>query len=146
MATPPFQYGPTTDPTTQTYPLNPGNAAPALVVWLFLVTQPDFLTYLLDPKQGTPVQVDEIAQYTNLQPSAVGSILDSFRSANQQRQSSFNDVSTAFQDLCAAYNASYLPGQCPHDEKPMLWLAYRGTQVDPAAQVIPAPPRTHRGK
>ena len=141
MATPAFQYGPDANPDSQTYPLNPGNAAPALVVWLFLVTQPDFLTYLLDPEsESTPVPADKIAKYTNLQPDAVNSILDCFRKATQERQDSFNDVSTAFQDFCTAMNQGYQVNQCPHDELPMLWMAYKGAGVDPTAEALPPLP------
>ena len=132
MATQPFQYGLTEDPANNTYPLRPGNAAPALVVWLFLVTQPDFLS--------KPLPVDLIAQYTNLQPGTVQSILDSYLTADQPTKTSFTNVCDAFQDLCKRMNLTYLPGQCPHDHLPMLWLAYQGAQVDPAAKNLPPLP------
>lgn len=133
----PFQYGPTEDEESNTYPLVPANAAPALIVWLFLVTQPSFLKEAADPNSSV-VPVDKIAQFTNLKPEAVSAILNSYLKAGKSLKQSFMDVSNAFQNLCADNNDSYLPNECPHDSAPMLWLAYHG------ATVIPPPPKLKR--
>jgi hypothetical protein len=136
MTTPPFQYGLKDDPATQTYTLVPSTAPPALVVWLFLVTQADFLQEAANP-DSTLVPRDQIARYTNLQRSAVDAILDAYVSAGPALQQSFNDVATAFQDLCKENNGFWEVGECPHDATPMLWLASHGAAVDPSVQPLP---------
>ena len=148
MAAPQFAYGNTApNPTTNTYPLLPGNAAPALVVWLFLVTDPSFLAEI-NRVQTTPgsaynpavLPIDSIAQYTNLTPDAVKSVFDSFATAGVLRQLGFQEVSSAFQDLAKQNNPAWQPGDCPHGAAPMLSLAKQGASVNPSTATLPPLP------
>jgi hypothetical protein len=129
-AYPPFAYG-------SPYPMTPGNAAPALIVWLFLVTNPDYLDALDTPAASTSglVPVQQIAAATNLTEACVQSILGVYTSnpasKYQPYYQSFRNVATAFQVFAA--DAQYTAGHCPGGAMPIVTLAQNGASVDPAA-------------
>lgn len=148
---PPFCYG----PTAPNFPMTTGNSIPAMVVWLFLVTNPQFLI-ALDPapegaeapvgllnaiKQARPrgklstkttavtVPVQDIADATNLTADCVRDILAIFsKNSNDQKKQAFYTVAGAFQDY-----SSYQPSNCPGRPAPILQLAKSGAAVDPNA-------------
>ena len=142
---PPFAYNALT-------PMTPQNSAPALVVWLFLVTNPQFLQILdappndfVAPAAGQPslvVSTQDIATATNLTVSAVSAILDAYRNpdpalrAQFDVKQSFRNVASTFQSF--ALNFNYPRPNCPGDGTAMVNLAEGGASVDPNATGFPA--------
>ncbi|MBB5058864.1 hypothetical protein HDF16_003587 [Granulicella aggregans] len=143
---PPFSY-------SDQIPMTPYNAAPALVVWLYLVTNPQFLQildtapdydFVLPPGQPRIVvnTVQEIATATNLTVPAVGAILDSYRKPDPTLQSQF-DVKQTFRNVAKTFqsfaaSSLYPRTNCPGDGTAMLNLAENGATVDPQATSFPA--------
>jgi hypothetical protein len=141
---PPFSYGPLGDDGRPAYPnqfpLTKDNCLPALVVWLFLVTNPVYLNVLegvitVDPEDPQMVTIAQIAQATNLTEQGVQAILNVFidsskdPAVDKNLRMSFRRVNQAFQDL--ANLAGYVGGTCPDDGKAMLRLAQDGASVIP---------------
>jgi len=139
---PPFSYGsagPGAKLSPNIFQMTPTNSRPALVVWLFLVTNPKFLNQLIDPQPGDPlVSTATIAQATNLTVPTVQAILDIYINSspdptvdNNLRQS-FERVTAAFQDYAAS--AGYGGGNCPGNGGwTIIGLAQEGATVDPTA-------------
>lgn len=142
LAKPPkWEYG----KTSPAFKMTPGNAAPALVVWLFLVTNPMYLQ-LLDTDNtfddpATVVNISDISDATNLTVDGVQAILNAYVNpalaggtlTAAAIQNAFKTVASAFQAF--AEGAAYLPGHhCPDDGKiAMLGLANSGANVHPAS-------------
>lgn len=125
---PPFTYG-------EQYPMTPGNAAPGLAVWLFLVTNPDYLD-VLDKVEGSDpslIPVKKIAEATNLTVEGVQSILDIY-SKDNVNYDAFRQVASSFQVY--ARNSGYDDTHCPGGPMAILELAKRGVSVDPAATEV----------
>jgi hypothetical protein len=122
---PPFAYG-----APPNFAMTPGNALPALVVWLFLVTNPEFLATLEGSPQAIPgnVPVDEIAAAVNLTPACVNEILAVYTPSNNQH---FRAVAAAFQAY--ATQSLYTRPNCPGGPAAMIQLATKGAAVDPNA-------------
>ena len=123
---PPFSYG-TTAPNQ--FPLTKNNCLPALVVWLFLVTNIDYLNALDGNEPGAMVSVSQIAQATNLTEGAVNTILDAYRKASGDSKAGFVLVNKAFQNLAGL--SGYVGGNCPDTGHAMLQLAEQGASVNP---------------
>ena len=130
---PPFAYG----KVPPAFPMTDGNSLPGLVVWLFLVTNPDFL-YTLDAPNGDQslVPVDQIAAATNLTQEAVNAILDKYRKRVKGTTNHFMAVAETFQQL--AQDNGYPIGNCPGKSGSIIGLALKGAAVDPNAKDAPA--------
>jgi hypothetical protein len=76
-----FAYGPI--PATNVFKMTPGNAAPGLIVWLFLTTSPDFLDALDGVKGSNPdlVNATDISEKTNPTEACVNQIFDHYRNS-----------------------------------------------------------------
>jgi hypothetical protein len=144
---PPFSYGPFDDEGRPIYPnqfpITKDNCLPALVVWLFLVTNPVYLDVLdgaiaIDPENPQMVSISQIAQATNLTEAGVQAILNVYINSSKKPSDdnnlrlSFRRVNSAFQDL--ADLAGYVGGTCPDAGQAMLRLAEDGASVDPNPQ------------
>jgi hypothetical protein len=144
---PPFSYGPLDgngNPTAPNqFPLTKDNCEPALVVWLFLVTNPVYLNVLdgaipVDPQNPQMIPVPQIAQAVNLTENAVTDILNVYTKSSTNPKDdnnlrlSFRRVNQAFQDL--ANNAGYVAGTCPDSGQAMVTLAQTGALIDPNSQ------------
>jgi hypothetical protein len=129
------------------------NSLPALVVWLFLVTNPDYLAELdTDPDFTTNsnfVTVEQIAAAANLLPEAVVAILNVYSrpdptlSADEQAslKQSFKDVAQAFDSFTQGLSKNWPVGaHCPGYGTAMRQLAAQGAIVDPKATDFPAYP------
>jgi len=145
-AGPPFAYASLpADAGTQTYPMTPGNAAPALVVWLYLVTENTFLDEL--EKVGDPngdfnednLPFTDIVNHTNLKPETVRSILACYINDTPGNKAAWRHVADQFQAFAQANttNAIWRPDNCPG--RGILTLAVNGAAVIPNSQVPPLP-------
>jgi hypothetical protein len=142
-ANPPFAYGSQTpDTVNQIYPMTPGNAAPALIVWLYLVTQNDTLDELErvnDPNgdfNPDLIPIDEIARLTNLTTDTVRAILAVYIQDDVAFRPAWRHVVNAFQAFSQAHAPNWHPDDCPKGG--ILSLAVNGAIVDPNALVPPS--------
>jgi hypothetical protein len=118
-----FAYADTDNPSVNEYAMTSANALPALVVWLFLVTNPDFLNQV-----GTPTfPIADIAKATNLTPAGVNYVLSAY--TRSPVKPSFMDVANQFQTLSLLYR----PTNCPKSFDDILGLAGPAATIDPSA-------------
>jgi hypothetical protein len=126
---PPFEYG--FNPGQ--FPMSEGNSLPTFAVFLYLVTNPDFL-YELDQNLATPVLVvpQDIAAATNLTVDQVNKILDIYRKAPANAQTAFRTVGSQLQGFIAPISL-YPRTNCPQNPGTLQTLAISGVTVDPSA-------------
>lgn len=127
---PPFTYGPTSIPANNVFTMSSANSLPALVVWLFLVTNPDFQGALQPGGDVSIVPVSEIAKATNLSEQSVNAILDCYKAAPAALKSSFEDVADAFTTF--AKGAGYTRTNCPTASEYILKLSGPAAEIDPS--------------
>ena len=137
----PFSYGNlAADPVNRTYPMTPGNAAPSLVVWMYLVTADNFLDELdkVNDKNGDfdpdIIPIDDIAKHTNLTSETVREILDVYILDVASRMA-WRHVAGKFQEYSALHSPAWHPNDCPQGA--ILSLAVSGAKVVPEALVPP---------
>ncbi len=141
----PFEYG----AATGQFPMTDFNAPPSLIVWLFLVTNPDYLAQLdTAPFDGfNIVSTEDMANATNMKPAAVDSILDVYRrnGANNLPQTAIT-VQDAFMAVAQQFDnftktLGYpRPPHCLGRGDALIQLANHGSLVDPAAKAFPSLP------
>lgn len=138
MAFAPFAYGTPKDEGNQTFNMTPGNVPPALIVWLYLVSEFKFLQELDavgDPNgdfSNSEFPFDEIVQATNLKPEAVRKILGSYINDAPTQKSAWTHVVAKFQALSEETTdiALWTRDNCPGGG--ILGLAANGALVDPS--------------
>jgi hypothetical protein len=140
-SSPPFSYGCQADPANRIFPMTPGNAAPSLVVWMYLVTADDFLDELekVNDKNGDfdpeIIPIDDIAKHTHLTADTVRSILDVYIQDAVEFRSAWRHVVSMFQAFSHGNNPAWHPNDCPKGA--ILSLAVNGAIVDPDSPVPP---------
>ena len=144
-SSPPFSYGnQAADPVNRIFPMTPGNAAPSLIVWMYLVTANNFLDELerVHNKNGDfdpeIIPIDDIAKHTHLTTDMVRAILDVFTSDAIEFRSAWRHVVEMFQGFSKGHNPAWQPNDCPKGA--ILSLAVNGATVDPNAPVPPLLP------
>jgi hypothetical protein len=128
---PPFEYG--LNPGQ--FPMSESNSLPTFIVFLYLVTNPDFLDEL-DTKPATPVLVvpEDIATATNLTVAQVNRILDIYRNADADvLQPNFRAVGSQLQAFIRPISI-YPRTNCPQNPGTLQALAINGVAVDPNAR------------
>lgn len=126
-----FAYSDNPVAANNTFSMTPGNAAPGLIVWLFLVTQNQFLKALSNPPGGdinevvfvdgskNTMTVAKLADIVNLTPAAVIAILDTFVQTGvadeikQPIQAAFTTVAQHFQNFALASTMDWDECECP---------------------------------
>jgi hypothetical protein len=138
---PPFSYGKQkADPINQIYPMTPGNSAPGLVVWLYMVTSNKFLDELETPTgpngsfNPENLPFDDIVKHTNLTQDAIRSIFDCYLNDGDSQQM-WRHVVSRFQDFAGDHSLNYVPDGCPNTG--ILALAATGAAVNPNALAPP---------
>lgn len=115
------------------YPMTPHNQAPALVVWLFLTTNPDWIKLVAQDKENQYMRtVPQIAAAVGLTEGTVHFILN--RVKNKKYKTAMLTVARAFQEIKDAYQGSdaYKP-ICPPNGGYLLKLAPCSWVPDPGA-------------
>jgi hypothetical protein len=128
---PPFEYG--LNPGQ--FPMSESNSLPTFIVFLYLVTNPDFLDEL-DANPAKPVLVvpDDIAAATNLTVAQVNRILDIYRNADTDVvQPNFRAVGSQLQGFINTISI-YPRTNCPQNGGTLQTLAINGAAVDPSAR------------
>jgi len=140
-SSPPFTYGKqAADSVKRIFPMTPGNAAPSLVVWMYLVTADNFLDELekVNNKDGDfdpeIIPIDDIAKHTHLTTDTVRAILDVYIQDVTSRPA-WRHVVSMFQAFSGKNNPTWHPDDCPKGA--ILSLAVNGAIVDPNAPVPP---------
>jgi len=146
---PPFYYT-NTDPNPPSgvpgYPMVPGNLSPALLVWLFLTTNPAWIPIIagggIDPAMGN---LDGIAGSVGLTSGTVQWIFDLAKTPVDPTVTpvtivadAMQIVGAAFQEIKGAYSGpgSYVPPYCPRDGSQVLQLA-KSLQVQNPPNAVP---------
>jgi hypothetical protein len=139
---PPFSFSnQTADTVKHIYPMTPGNTAPALIVWLYLVTQNNWLDELDRVKDPTGefnpdlIPIDEIAKHTNLTADTVRAILAVYIEDDLASRPAWRHVVSKFQEFAWMHTVSWHPDDCPKGG--ILSLAVNGAIVDAKALVPP---------
>lgn len=116
------------------YPMTPANLQPALLVWLFLTTNPDWIPQIYQRVDGNPYlgSVEKIAKAVGLTPGTVQYIFD--RCQDDDTRTAMKLVAGAFQEIKSAYSGqgAYHP-PCPPSGDLILGLADAVTIDNPGA-------------
>ncbi len=143
---PPFAYGKQGSAAENLFSMTPGNAPPALVVWLFMVTANNFLNELETPTDPNgsynqdKLPFDEIVRYTNLTPDCVKSLFACYLNDDDVvGKPQWRHVVSQFQAFAQAHSDGYDPDGCPNGHG-IFALAVNGAAVDPNSLVPPPLP------
>ncbi len=127
--------------------MNPGNAAPGLVVWLFLLTHPAFLAQIdaakddldnlqLADSNNATITLAEIAEKTHLTAQTVKAILtesyllpDASANERARKQAAFQTVASQFQNFASTVVDNWDEGNCPGIEG-LTGLALNGANIN----------------
>jgi hypothetical protein len=147
----PFSYSNSPDNVT-TFSMTPGNSAPALVVWLFMLTAREFLKNLETAAAGditklkfidtghNTIDLAGISNITNLAPQAIIDLFDMYLlpnatdSVRQSTQQAFGQVVDPFQAFASKHKALWDEDDCPAIAG-LKQLAASGAIVDPIADL-----------
>lgn len=126
-ASEPFQYGDPEDGVSVA--MSPGNSAPALIVWMFIVSNTQLQALILeDGLEALPL--DCICKATNLTEEGVRTILRPFIE-NKHFQDACGLVAQLFQKT-----GGYEHGNCVTPDT-LIHLAVHGAAVDPRSKIVP---------
>jgi hypothetical protein len=143
---PQFSYGVQLDAANNVFPMVPQNSAPALLVWLTLVTSVDFLN-ALDRAQGTNpdlVNADDFSKATNLSSDTVNKIFDRYRNATPALKMAHLAIADSFNAFArdSGYDRSNCPnGQAENGVQSTLGKDVLMTLATTGAAVNPNPPQ-----
>jgi len=122
----PFTYADVTNAANREYAMTPANSLPGLVVWLLLVTNPDFINDIATGSSNFPKS--DIAKSLNLTEAGVDYILKPLVNRDVATLQLFNKVANLFQTL-----TFYRPPNCPRTYADVLRLAGPAAAIDPSA-------------
>ncbi len=117
------------------YPMTPENLAPALVVWLFLTTNPSWIVQFYSQQEDAHTgSVKELADAVGLTEGSVQFILD--RAKDSNTRSAMKVVANAFQNIKDAFQGagSYHP-ICPPEGTDILKLAPSAWVTNPGTPI-----------
>jgi hypothetical protein len=144
----PFSYSDTPD-NVNSFSMTPGNSAPALVVWLFMLTTKRFLPALqasaadvtkikFKDASGNTIDLNDISQITNLAREALVDLFNMYLLPNttaqvrKSVQKAFGNVAAQFQAFATTHSTNWDEDECP-GVIGLKQLAASGAPVDPVS-------------
>jgi len=138
-------------PAPKGYPMSPNNLTPALVLWLFLTTNPAWPAILKkggaipDYYKVAPASIEEIAERLGLTPGTVKAIIKLVTTGENAKEviAAFKLVGKTFQRIKAqaASKGLYKP-PCPPNASSILALAPSAWVTDPGAPITDSSTKT----